>query len=149
MTIALNSKLRKCAVGAAPLLLAAISGIASADADSWYGIDQNVGNSMLYVNPASITREGDTRGAWLLKDFRDPQPTSDGTRQFQSIKELVAVRCADNSYARKQVIQYSGSHAGGGAVGGYTLPPAGQHYEKALPLTQSQAVVDSICNAAP
>jgi hypothetical protein len=149
MTIAFDSKLRRCAVGIAAALMAALSGVASADADNWYGIDQNVGKSVLYMNPASVTRDGDTRDAWLLKDYRDPQPTSDGAKQFQSIKELVAVRCADNSFARKQVIQYSGTHAGGAAVGGYTLPAGEQHYEQAVPQTQSQTVVDSICHAAP
>jgi hypothetical protein len=149
MTSVFDLKLGRSAVGLASVLMAVFSGVASADADTWYGIDQDVGRSVLYVNPASITRDGDTRDAWLLKDYRDPQPTRDGTKQLQSIEELVAVHCADSSYARKQVVEYSGTHASGTSVGSYAFPAGEQYFEKAVPLTQSQAVVDAICHAAP
>jgi hypothetical protein len=121
---------------------------ALANVTAWDGINRDIGKLLLYVDRASITHEGSTDKAWLLFDFRSPQSMPIGFKRYQSVKDLVAVNCMDRSYARVKEIKFSGPHASGKVVGTHTWSPDERQFEKAVPSTNSQAVVDSVCHAA-
>ncbi|MBE0621152.1 MAG: hypothetical protein IH605_11205 [Burkholderiales bacterium] len=122
---------------------------AIAGAVSWVGINADPGKSLLFLDTASITRAQGTDRAWLLFDFRDPQSMQSGfgLKHYQSVKELVAVRCSDRSYARIKEIEYSGLNASGRTVSAYAWKPDERRYQTAVPMSASQAIVDSVCHA--
>jgi len=121
---------------------------ASANADHWIGINKEVGRLTLYVDPASIHRDGNTGSALLLFDFIDPQLMPDGLTHYQSIETLVSVNCAANSYARIKEAIYPRSRAQGNAVKTDDLStPENLRYETATPSTNSEAVLNYVCRA--
>jgi len=115
---------------------------------AWYGVNRDVGELLLYLDRGSLTHEGNTEKAWLLFDFREPQLMPTGFKRYQSVKALVAVRCADRTYARETEIKYSSPHASGEVISTQTWTPDKRQFDKAVPYTNSQAVVDSVCQAA-
>ena len=115
---------------------------------TWYGVTRDLGELQLYLDRGGLTHDGNTEKAWLLFDFRNPQSMPDGFKRYQSVKALVAVRCADRTYAREKEINYSGPRANGEVVSTYAWKPDERQFEKAVPFTNSQAVVDAICGAA-
>lgn len=138
------------AVLAAAMIAAALAlpEAAVASMGIWDGINRDFGKLLLYLDQASITREGHTDKAWLLFDFLDAQPMPIGFKRYQSVKALVAVDCADRTYAREKEIKYSGPHASGPVISTYAWKRGEQQFEKAVPFTNSQAIVDSVCHTA-
>jgi len=119
---------------------------ANANVEAWEGINRDIEKLLLYLDRASITQEGQTKSAWLLFDYRAPQPLPAGFGQYQSVKARVAVNCAHQTYTRTEEIKYAGPHASGNVVSTYAWKPDERIFEKAVPFTNSQAVVDSICH---
>ena len=138
----------RCIAGALIAMAVVLPGAALANLTAWDGINRDIGKLLLYVDRASVTHEGNADKAWFLFDFHNPQSMPIGFKQYQSVKDLLAVRCIDRSYARVKEIKFAGPHAGGEVISTYTWPPAEQQFEKAVPFTNSQAIVDSVCHTA-
>ena len=114
----------------------------------WEGINRDVGKLVVYLDKDSVARDGNTEKAWVLFDFVKAQNAPFGFERYRSVKEQVVVRCADRSYAREKEIKYSGPHARGEVVGRHTWKPGEQQFEKGVPFTNSQAIVDFVCAPA-
>jgi hypothetical protein len=129
----------------APALL--LTALPHANASVWRGVNRDIGEFVVYMDPSGITHEDGAEKVWVLYDFAAPRDAPRGFDEYRSLKEELFVRCGGHQYSEGKEIMYAGLHARGRIVETDTRPGE-RRFETAAPFTNARTIVDSACRLA-
>lgn len=120
-------------------LLALVAAPAWAD---WLKVAET-NESISYIDPATIRKEGNFRKAWEVKDWK--QRTKDGV---MSMRGLMEYDCREKRYRGLAISTYSGPMLAGQTLYSYNDPERGEppyRWDPILPNTPAEVLLKRVC----
>ena len=109
----------------------------------WVPIGQST-DATMYIHVASKKQMKGLTKAWFLTSFATPQTAQ--TRQYQSSKELIYVKCGTDEYGMAQMIKYSNDFGTGTVVDSFTFEAANVEFLSYPPGSIGQMRIESVCS---